>query len=133
MENPLFMRRADEIAVLKKLIPISREVIDRTQELALNFSVESWKDFFARLWQDQVKRLSEIEWKIRELGGDPEKAASNGAPHRDPAKEPTDAHMRDKLMVLRAVNQLTLVLHVYAEVRKNPLSFDVKMLLRRHQ
>ena len=50
----------------------------------------------------------------------------------DPEDEPADPMSLNRILLLRCINHLTHLIHVYGEVRRTPLPFDVRMILQRH-
>jgi hypothetical protein len=134
MQNSTLIRPTHELAALKKLIPVYQSGIARLQDLAMQFSVPGWKDFFVHLWSQQANSLTELEEKIWEMGGDT--ASSRVEQSMDSVDlEETGANpiLLDKTLLMRCLNQQTYLLHLHADVRRTPMPFDVRMILLRHR
>jgi len=133
MESAI-LRRVDEVAALKKILPFSRMGIHEFHDLAMRSSSTGWKEHFIHIWQQQSRCAAELEAKIAELGGSVDReevARIQDTP--DPEDEPADPISLDKILLLRCINRLTQIHHMYAETRRLPLSFDVRMVLQRQQ
>ena len=134
MESSPANRHAHEVVVLNQVLPACWKGVIVLQDLSLRFSQPGWKDFFVQSWQQQSNNLLELEKIIWELGGKthPESYEKEGPP-ADPEEEPKDPLSLNRILLLRSTNHLSHLMHVYSEVRKISLPFDVRMVLQRHQ
>ncbi len=122
------IRRTDEIVALKKLLPLCRNGSRALYDLVRGFSSEEWKELLVHYWQQQERRVVEIEERIRELGGtcEPEDVL-------EPEPRFQGLASMDKELILYAIHQQTAIAHAYSETQKFQLSFNVRMMLQRHQ
>ncbi len=85
-------------------------------------------------WQQQSDNLLELERIIWELGGQTHpRSYDQEGPPADPEEEPQDPLSLNRILLLRSTNHLSHLIHLYSEVRKTSLPFDVRMVLRCHQ
>src|SRR5437773_2214127 len=116
MEPNLVMSHAHEIAALHQLLSPSWRGIVVLQDLSLRFTHPGWKDLFVRSWQQQSDSLTELESKIWELGGETEtKAYFPAEDITDPEDEPQDPFSLNRILLLRSINHLTHLMHLYGE------------------
>jgi hypothetical protein len=134
MQTSTMSRYAQELVVLRRLLPAYQSGIVGLQELAMRFSNPGWKDLFVHLWSQQANGLTELEEKIWEMGGD------GRTPRHEEDVEIVDSDdtlsdplLLDKALLLRCINQQTRLLRLCADAKRSPLPFDVRMILQRHQ
>ncbi|SRR5258706_8309681 len=134
METNVEMRHTHEVVALHHLLSPCWKGVVVLQDLSIRFSHPGWKDVFVRSWHQLSDSLTDLESKIWELGGetDPKTYASHEQA-ADPEDEPQDPLSLNRILLLRSINHLTHLMHLYGEVRRIPLSFDVRMVLQRHQ
>jgi len=133
METHTIIRRSDELAALNKLAPLVMASADGLRNLAVRFSAPGWKELFIRYWQQDERCLAELTKKIREIGGSFDTEFKDQPTQTgEISEEIDDPLLLDKHLLLRCLNDKTQTLEAYAHVRKNPLSFDTRMLLQRH-
>ncbi len=134
MEQAILDRHHHELTILHQLLPACWKAVIVLQDLALRFSHPGWKDLFIRSWQQQSHGLTELEEKIWDLGGETGHTTyEHNAISMDPEEEPGDPLSLNRILLLRSINHLTHLMHVYGEVRRTSLPFDVRMVLQRHQ
>jgi hypothetical protein len=123
MKNETTLRRADIVALLQRLLPVSRKceshlhrLMDRTGELTL-------KTYFVRYWQRQAQCGAELENKIYLYGGKP-------VFEDNPEDAQASAHL-DALT--DCLNWQTTLVELYDNTLKETLPVDVRLLLQRHE
>ncbi len=134
MEVSLAKRHPHKIVVLQQLLPACWKGVIVLQDLALRFTHSGLTNQFIRAWQLQSDELTELEEKVWELGGetDPESYMKEGK-STNVEDEPIDPLSLNRMLLLHSINHLTHLIHVYTEVKRTTLPFDVRMILQRHQ
>jgi hypothetical protein len=132
METPI-VRRADGLNILKRILPPASEAVVELHELAMKFSTGDWKDLFIRFWQQQACSVAELEAKVRQQGGVLGNEYSHSGIQSKALEIHEDTVRYDKNLLTRCLNCHEQLVHLYRDILRSPLPFDLKMLLHRHQ
>ncbi len=123
---------SDDLTTLRRCAEFYRQTIPAFQDIAMHYSAHEKRTMLMRLWQTQIKCMSEVEWQIRQQGGE---LSAFTAPvlTAQSLKNYAEPLLRDRKLLLDCLNEQTQLLYQFSEIRKSPHPFDTRMLIQRHQ